>query len=35
MTVGTSYIYIADLADTGLYILELTSAARKLARFPA
>src|ERR1700730_622541 len=28
------YIYIVDRANTGLYILELTGAARKIANFP-
>jgi hypothetical protein len=27
------YIYIADRANTGLHILELTGAARKVANF--
>jgi hypothetical protein len=29
------YIYIVDRANTGLHILELTGAARKVANFPA
>ena len=28
------YIYIVDRANTGLHILELTGAARKVANFP-
>jgi hypothetical protein len=28
------YIYIIDRANTGMHILELTGAARKVARFP-
>ena len=28
------YIYIVDRANTGMHILELTGAARKVARFP-
>ena len=28
------YIYIADRANTGLHILELTGAARRVANFP-
>jgi hypothetical protein len=28
------YIYIVDRANTGLHVLELTGAARKVARFP-
>ena len=29
------YIYIADRANTGVHILELSGAARKVARFPS
>lgn len=29
------YIYIVDRANTGMHVLELTGAARKVARFPA
>jgi hypothetical protein len=29
------YIYIADRANTGLHILELTGAAREVANFPS
>jgi hypothetical protein len=28
------YIYIADRANTGLHILELTGAARQIAKWP-
>jgi hypothetical protein len=28
------YIYIADRANTGLHIVELTGAARRIANFP-
>ena len=28
------YIYIVDRANTGLHILELTGAARRIANFP-
>jgi hypothetical protein len=27
------YVYVADRANTGLHILELTGAARKVANF--
>jgi len=28
------YIYLADRADTGLHIVELTGTARTIANFP-
>ena len=32
---GRGYVYVVDRANTGMHILELTGAARKVANFPA